>query len=68
MSPYQLTHIIYVLLVIAFVAVMSYMFIYNIRAKNREKSLERDGITPASKGGAILEGMQTYQRQRRDRS
>lgn len=39
-GPYQLTHVVYVLLVIAFVAVETYMVVYNIRMKRREKALQ----------------------------
>ena len=37
-----LTRVVYVLLVIAFVAVMSYMVWYNLRIKHRTQQLERD--------------------------
>ena len=37
-----LTHVVYVLLVIAFVAVMVYMVWYNLRVKHRTRQLESD--------------------------
>ena len=36
----SLTRVVYVLLVIAFVAVISYMFWYNLRIKHRTRELE----------------------------
>lgn len=39
-GPYQLTRVVYVLLVIAFVCVMTYMVVYNLRIKRRQKQLE----------------------------
>jgi hypothetical protein len=39
-GPEQLTRVVYVLLVIGFVAVMSYMVWYNLRIKHRQKELE----------------------------
>lgn len=39
-GPYQLTHVVYVLLVIAFVAVETYMVVYNLRMKRREKAMQ----------------------------
>ena len=38
----SLTRVVYVLLVIAFVAVISYMVWYNLRIKHRTQQLERD--------------------------
>jgi hypothetical protein len=38
-GPWALTHVVYVLLVIGFVAVQSYMVFYNLRMKRREKAL-----------------------------
>lgn len=35
-----LTHVVYVLLIIAFVAVETYMIVYNLKMKRREKALE----------------------------
>jgi hypothetical protein len=35
-----LTHVVYVLLIIGFVAVMSYMVWYNLRIKHRTQQLE----------------------------
>ena len=43
MSPETLTHIVYVILVLSFVAVMGYMVIYNMRAKARQKALSPQG-------------------------
>jgi uncharacterized membrane protein len=42
-GAYALTRVVYVLLVIAFVAVMAYMVFYNLRMKRREKALEAIG-------------------------
>lgn len=53
-GPYALTHFVYVVLVVAFVAVMSYMFYYNIREKRKEEALRRNGFRPNSKGEAII--------------
>lgn len=39
-GPYALTRVVYVLLVIAFVAVMIYMVWYNLRIKRRTRELE----------------------------
>jgi len=39
-GPYALTHVVYVLLVIAFVAVETYMVVYNLKMKRREKALQ----------------------------
>ena len=39
-GPEALTRVVYVLLVIGFVAVMSYMVWYNLRIKHRTKELE----------------------------
>ncbi|HEY5381188.1 MAG TPA: hypothetical protein VIJ65_02975 [Acidobacteriaceae bacterium] len=39
-GPWALTHVVYVLLVIAFVAVETYMVVYNLKMKRREKALE----------------------------
>ena len=39
-GPYQLTRVVYVLLVIGFVAVMSYMVWYNLRIKRRTREIE----------------------------
>jgi hypothetical protein len=41
-GPEALTHVVYVLLVIGFIAVMSYMVFYNLRIKRRQKQLESD--------------------------
>ena len=43
MSPETLTHIVYVILVVSFVLVMTFMVVYNLRAKAREKSLQPRG-------------------------
>jgi hypothetical protein len=40
-GPEALTRVVYVLLVIGFIAVMSYMVYYNLRIKHRQKELER---------------------------
>ena len=39
-GPEALTRVVYVLLVIGFVAVISYMVWYNLRIKRRQKELE----------------------------
>jgi hypothetical protein len=41
-GPYELTRVVYVLLVIAFAAVMSYMVWYNLRIKRLQKRMEGD--------------------------
>ena len=43
MSPETLTYIVYVILVVSFVSVMSYMVVYNMRAKARQKALAPKG-------------------------
>jgi hypothetical protein len=39
-GPTALTHVVYVLLVIAFICVMTYLIVYNLRIKRRQKQLE----------------------------
>lgn len=39
-GPWALTHVVYVLLVIAFIAVETYMVVYNLKMKRREKAME----------------------------
>lgn len=54
MSPETLTHIVYVILVVAFVSVISYMIVYNLRAKARQNSLQAGGKPFASHEAAIM--------------
>lgn len=42
-GPYALTRVVYVLLVIGFIAVISYMVWYNLRMKHRQRALEGKG-------------------------
>lgn len=42
-GPWALTHVVYVLLVIGFVAAEGYMVIYNLRMKRREKAMKAAG-------------------------
>lgn len=42
-GPEALTRVVYVLLVIGFIAVISYMVWYNLRIKRRQKQLETGG-------------------------
>ncbi len=51
-GPYTLTHIVYVALVIAFVCVITGMFVYNASSKKRQKRLVGDN--PASKEAGIM--------------
>lgn len=55
-GPYTLTHIIYVALVIAFVCVITGMFVYNYSSKKRQRRLVGDN--PASKEAGILAARQ----------
>ena len=54
MSPETLTHIVYVVLVVAFVLVISYMIVYNLRAKARLNSLQTNGKPFASQEAGIM--------------
>ena len=65
MSPYTLTHIIYVFLVVVFVAIQSYMFIYNIRMRNRERELLGKGASGNSKEQLLVEAQESFRRQSR---
>jgi hypothetical protein len=49
-GPWALTHVVYVLLVVAFVAIISYMVIYNLRMKAK---LKQSGAHPHSKAEEI---------------
>lgn len=42
-GPYELTRVVLVLLVIAFVAAISYMVWYNLRMKHKQQQLEGKG-------------------------
>ena len=65
MSPETLTHIVYVVLVIAFVSTISYMFFYNIRARARQRSLETNGRPFASHEAGIVAAQVAGKRERR---
>jgi Tfp pilus assembly protein PilO len=54
-GPYQLTHIVYVLLVVAFVSVIGYMLYHNRRSRKLQRKLEDHGKTFASTEEGILE-------------
>ena len=54
MSPETLTHIVYVILITAFVLVISYMILYNIRAKARQTRLQPNGKPFASHEAGIM--------------
>ncbi len=54
MSPETLTHIVYVVLILAFIGTMSYMVFYNLRSKAREKQMEANGKPYASQEAAIM--------------
>jgi Tfp pilus assembly protein PilO len=53
-GPPALTHFVYVVLVIAFVCVIGYMFAYNLRLKARLKELEQRGYHPQTKQEEII--------------
>lgn len=40
---HALTHVVYALLIIAFVAVETYMVVYNLKMKRREKAMQAGG-------------------------
>ena len=63
MSPYTLPHIIYVFLVVVFVAIQSYMFIYNIRMRNRERELLGKGASGSSKEQLLVKAQESFRRQ-----
>ncbi len=58
-GPYTLTHIIYVALVIAFVSVITGMFVYNYSSKKKQKQLVGDN--PASKEAGIAAARQAIE-------
>lgn len=62
MSPYTLTHIVYVVLVVAFVCIEGYMVWYNLRMKKREQELARQTAEPDSKEQAIMHAAFSFKR------
>ena len=56
-------HAFYVLLTIVFLAVLSFMFAYNKRSKDRQNSIEGNR-TPASKEAGILEAQNSMKQDR----
>lgn len=57
MNPYGHINLWYVLLAIVFLAILSYMFLYNKRSKSREHQIE-GGHAAASKEAGILEAQE----------
>ena len=70
MSPYAHIHLYYVLLTILFLCVISYMFLYNKRSKDRQKSIENHGTPIVGKEAGIAQAQESLkqERRRRDRS
>lgn len=66
MSPETLTHIVYVILVVAFVSVMSYMFFYDSRSKARQRTLERNGRPFVSHEAGIMAAQISAKRELRN--
>ena len=58
-GPYQLTHIIYVALVIAFVSVITGMIVYTRASKRKQRELVGDN--PASKEAGIAAARQAIE-------
>ncbi len=54
MSPETLTHIVYVILVTAFVLVITYMIFYNLRSKANQTRLQSNGKPFASHEAGIM--------------
>lgn len=52
-GPWALTHVVYVLLVIAFAGIITYMFVYNAKSKKRQQQVLGKG-EPASHEAGIL--------------
>ena len=58
--------LIYVVLALIFLCVMSYLFLYTTRSRNREHKIEGNQ-RPASKEAGILEAQESMKRERQQK-
>ena len=65
MSPYTHIHTYYVLLAILFLCVISYMFFYNKRSRDRQKSLENHGTPTLGKEAGIAQAQESLKQEHR---
>ena len=49
----DLTHIVYIIVTVVFVLTMTYMFVYNIRLKTRQRTFDLKGRQPMSREEGI---------------
>ena len=62
--PYTHIHLWYVLLAIIFASIISYMFLYGKRSKDRQNRIGGNR-TPASKEAGIAEAQESLKQERR---
>jgi hypothetical protein len=53
-GPVALTHVVYVFIVVAFLATLTFAFTYNLRQKRKLREAERNGSQPQSVESGIL--------------
>jgi hypothetical protein len=64
LESHPLSPIFFGILVLVFLGILSYMFLYNKRSKERQRSLEAHGHPMASKEAGILEAQEAMKHDR----
>lgn len=65
MYPVEHINLWYLVLAIVFTGIISYMFLYNRRSKDREKDISQHGHAIVSKEAGILEAQESMKQTRR---